>query len=80
MKAFDFFRGEWVLAEVLKRHDNNYSGAIVKIFAGDSAIETTLNHPFWVVAGEELDKRCFRASPCRGRRRLLAAGAVGAFA
>ena len=57
VKAFDFATGKWVATEVLKRHDNLYTGAIVKIYAGDSAIEATLNHPFWVVKGEELDRR-----------------------
>ncbi|MCC6126745.1 MAG: hypothetical protein IT426_17420 [Pirellulales bacterium] len=57
VKAFDFSSGEWVLAEVLKRHDNFYSGAMITVHVEDSAIEATVNHPFWVVRGGELDKR-----------------------
>ena len=43
--------------EVLNRHDRLYSGAMVKVYAGGSPIDATLNHPFWVVKGEQLGKR-----------------------
>jgi hypothetical protein len=55
--AWDFASGRWVAAEVLKRHDNIYTGAMVTVFAGQSKIEATGNHPFWVVKGHELDQR-----------------------
>ena len=57
VRAFDFGTGQWTFAEVLMRHDNVYTGPMVKICVGDSEIETTLNHPFWVVKGAELTKR-----------------------
>ncbi len=57
VKAFDFAKGRWTNAEVLKRHDRIYNGAMVSIHAGRSVIEATLNHPFWIVKGNELEQR-----------------------
>jgi hypothetical protein len=55
--AYDFAAGEWSLAEVLKRHDNMYSGWIYTVVVGDSRIRVTINHPFWVVEGTDLPAR-----------------------
>jgi hypothetical protein len=55
--AFDFEKGKWVLSEVVHRHDNAYNGEMVGIGIGDSTIEVTVNHPFWVERGRDLAAR-----------------------
>jgi hypothetical protein len=55
--AFDFASGVWTLAEIIQRHDNVYHGKVFTIWAGSSRIETTINHPFWVVQGNNLVDR-----------------------
>lgn len=55
--AFDFERGVPVLADVQTRHDSHYDGAVVRIEAGSSWIETTAYHPFWVIDGRDLVER-----------------------
>jgi len=57
VRSFNFATGEWVLAEVERRIDNNYNGALITITTGQSKIETTVNHPFWVIDGEKLTSR-----------------------
>ncbi|HVA50040.1 MAG TPA: hypothetical protein VNH11_26980 [Pirellulales bacterium] len=55
--AFDFATGQWALSEVLKRHDNTYSGWMVTLRIGESTIKVTANHPFWVIEGQDLGAR-----------------------
>jgi hypothetical protein len=57
VRAYDFASGRWVQAEVQQRHDNVYSGRLVKIGLGGACIDVTANHPFWVVEGERLPER-----------------------
>ncbi|TWT29252.1 hypothetical protein Enr8_51150 [Blastopirellula retiformator] len=64
--SFDFEAGEWKLRTVTDRIDSIYEGAVLTIETGDSEIETTIHHPFWVIRGHELSKR---STP-----RLLSAG------
>ena len=55
--SFDFKAGEYVLSEVLQRHQNQYSGQWVSIAIGEETIELTANHPLWIVTGESLADR-----------------------
>lgn len=55
--AFNFELGEWTLAEVVHRHDNLYIGEVVTIRIGDSTVEVTAHHPFWVLEGNQLSSR-----------------------
>ncbi|EAQ79172.1 polymorphic toxin-type HINT domain-containing protein [Blastopirellula marina] len=66
VQSFDFASGEWKLRTVTDRIDSLYRGAVLTIDTGDSRIETTIHHPFWVVQGHELT---FRSTP-----RLLSGG------
>jgi hypothetical protein len=53
--ALDFDTGEYVLARVLKRHNNLFSGTFLTInLSNGDKIEVTTNHPIWVVSGDEL--------------------------
>ena len=55
--SYDFDRGEWILADVLQRHDNRFSGVWVTICVNGHNTEVTANHPFWVVDGVDLSER-----------------------
>ncbi len=55
--SFDFVTGEWRLRTVTNRSDSLYSGPVVVVEAGESQIEATINHPFWVLSGHELSLR-----------------------
>jgi hypothetical protein len=55
--ACDPVMGEWQVQTVVAPLVHEYSGDIVTIVVGESIVEATGNHPFWVVAGEELDSR-----------------------
>lgn len=59
MYSFDFAAGNWVLAKVTntKRHDNTYVGSVVTVHVGDTRIEATAGHPFWVIEGQNLHER-----------------------
>ena len=57
VQSFDFARGEWTLGEVTKRHDNSYTGRMITVHVGRTKIEATAGHPFWVLAGEDLEAR-----------------------
>jgi hypothetical protein len=56
--SFDFAKGEWVQCAVEINHTSVYTGIIVELsFADGTELEVTEDHPFWVLEGEELDKR-----------------------
>ena len=57
VRTFDFTTGRWELAEVLQRFDSTYVGPVVTIRVGDAAIRSTINHPYWVVEGDDLRGR-----------------------
>ncbi len=64
--AFDFKANQWVLQEVQKRHQSQYSGAMYELTIGDDAIKVTAEHPFWVISGEALQSRPTNAHLARG--------------
>src|SRR5262249_44758501 len=39
------------------RHDNNYEGRMVTVMLQGETLEVTENHPFWVLDGDELERR-----------------------
>ena len=49
--------GQWAYKKVLKTPVHEYDGDIVVINTGNTEVEATGNHPFWVVRGNGLDKR-----------------------
>jgi hypothetical protein len=55
-EAFDS-AGQWKLRTVTDRLDNVYEGPVITIDAGESSIEATIHHPFWVIEGHELHDR-----------------------
>jgi hypothetical protein len=56
--AFDFDEGKYVLARVLRRHNNVFDGEFVTLtLSNGETLEVTANHPIWVVSGEELSAR-----------------------
>ncbi len=57
IRAFDFDRGEWTCTRVLRTQTRSYRGPLIRVYAGDSEIEVTPFHPFWVVAGSSLAER-----------------------
>ena len=57
VQSFDFESGAWKLRKVTDRIDSIYEGPVIRIQAGESTIEATIHHPFWVVRGHELSLR-----------------------
>jgi len=55
--AYDYGAGRFVLADVLQRHENLYSGPWVTFSANGENIALTANHPIWVVDGDGLSDR-----------------------
>ena len=58
--AYDLTTEEWVLARILKRQSFQYEGDMVTIQIGNSTIQSTGNHPFYVMSGDSL---AFRPLP-----------------
>lgn len=59
--GFDFSTGSWTERIVQKRHQNPYTGPLIRITFDDDVIEVTEHHPFWVVSGRGLHSRPFPA-------------------
>jgi serpin B len=55
--AFDLVEGRWVITQVAHRRPYPFSGQMFTIRTGGETIETTWNHPFLVVRGEDLESR-----------------------
>ncbi len=55
--AYDFQAGVWRLCVVECRHDANYEGPLVTLYADAGQVTATAFHPFWVVEGEDLESR-----------------------
>jgi len=55
--GYDFQREEWALTKAISRETHDYSGDVLTIQIGDTTIESTGNHPFYVVHGHQLDSR-----------------------
>ena len=56
--AFDFDTRKYVLAKVLKRHNNSFNGNFVTItLSSGDKIEVTTNHLIWVLSGNGLNGR-----------------------
>ncbi len=53
----DFATRSWRLCEVAGVHENSYSGMLVTVKVGESAVAATAYHPFWVVEGDGLETR-----------------------
>lgn len=49
--------GDWELKPVVRTFTHDYQGDIITLKVGGSVIESTGNHPFWVVEGEDLENR-----------------------
>jgi hypothetical protein len=55
--AFDLTTSKWKARRVVETYEHDYEGVLVTLTVGDEVIESTTNHPFWVVAGDGLDER-----------------------
>ncbi len=55
--SYDFENGEWQLSAVSKRDDSDYDAELITLDVGLGEVTTTANHPFWVIAGEDLHGR-----------------------
>src|SRR5262249_29981215 len=55
--GYNFQTGDWRLCEVLEPVAHEYDGDIITVEAGEEKIESSGNHPFWVLAGEALALR-----------------------
>jgi hypothetical protein len=55
--GFDFQRGEWRLCAVEARHDAFFTGPLVTLESDAGEVTATALHPFWVVAGPDLENR-----------------------
>jgi RHS repeat-associated protein len=49
--------GEWSYCEVEERLEHHHDGELVTITADGESVESTGNHPFWVVSGHGLEFR-----------------------
>jgi Ca-activated chloride channel family protein len=72
--AHNIKTGQWVMKEVVVNIAHQYEGDTVTIETGGTEIESTGNHPFWVVKGKDLGKRPFAADVPLGDRRLTGKG------
>ncbi len=57
--SYDTESGKWQLETVSETFEHNYSGDIITIDVAGSEIVATGNHPFWVVAGDDLADRAW---------------------
>jgi hypothetical protein len=55
--GLDLATGRWQLCRVLEAHRRAYAGPFVAIALGPDTIESTSNHPYWVVRGDSLAER-----------------------
>ena len=66
--------GQWVMKKVVGTMVHQYEGDTITIETGNTEIESTGNHPFWVVEGKNLGKRPFAADVPLGEQRLTGQG------
>jgi hypothetical protein len=55
--GYDFVNGVWRLCRVECRHDANYDGPLVTLYADVGDVTATAYHPFWVIQGDDLASR-----------------------
>jgi hypothetical protein len=55
--SYDHDREVWALMRVTDTEAHDYSGNIVAVRAGDTTVEATPTHPFWIASGESLETR-----------------------
>lgn len=55
--GYDFLNGVWRLCRVECRHDANYDGPLVTLYADVGKVTATAFHPFWVIQGDDLASR-----------------------
>lgn len=55
--AYDFLNGGWRLCRVECRHDSDYDGPLVTLYADAGKVTATAYHPFWVIQGDDLANR-----------------------
>lgn len=55
--GYDFGNGVWRLCRVECRHDANYDGPLVTLYADVGQVTATAFHPFWVIQGDDLVSR-----------------------
>jgi RHS repeat-associated protein len=65
---------EWQLRPVESRPIHDYTGDVITIDVGGTIIETTGNHPFWVVSGEALAVRPAAQDVSEGERAFTTFG------
>jgi len=55
--TFNFRHGDWELQPVLHRFEHAYHGDMITLRIGSETLESTGNHPFWVLSGNDLASR-----------------------
>jgi hypothetical protein len=55
--AYDFESGQWQLCPVRGRFERVYDGDLVTVCVSGGKVESTGDHPFWVLEGEALGTR-----------------------
>jgi len=55
--AYNFETGKWELCRVVHRSDNHYDGTLETLDVGVGEVTATAWHPYWVIAGEDLENR-----------------------
>ncbi|WP_236622194.1 RHS repeat-associated core domain-containing protein [Novipirellula maiorica] len=73
--SYDFGSSGWSYNSVTNTSASQYTGKRVKLSVGETHIECTAYHPFWVVAGEDLASRPVPRELCKGEDEGL--GTVG---
>ena len=55
--TYDQSSGEWTIAKVHNQRAYHYEGDIVTIQTDSTKIQSTVNHPFYILCGEQLSSR-----------------------
>jgi hypothetical protein len=55
--ARDLVRGEWRLCEVADTFERDYDGVMIGAWIDGELIQSTDQHPWWVISGEDLAAR-----------------------
>ena len=77
--GYDLTAGEWSIQEVTNTLAHDFDGAAVAVTLSGETILATGDHPFWVVAGDELEQRPLSAHlPITPGDRQVAGRWVGA--
>ncbi len=55
--AYDPVTSKWSAREVIRPMEREYDGDVITVRVSGQAIESTANHPYWVVSGQNLSQR-----------------------